>query len=202
MSEPRGAAPVPYATAARTLLHDTVVDAVDTLARTRGWAATTMADVARTAGVSRQTLYNEFGSRSELVEAYISREIERLVAAASVAVREHADDAHTALREAFALFLQLASDEPVVKIILADTSSQGELMQLLTGVGHSLAGGRIAVLIGEVWPQVSPADAQVIAETLVRLAISHALLPTSAPDTVARDVSRLLTPFVDAVLAP
>ncbi len=194
------AAPVPYATAARTLLRDTVLSAVDDLARARGWTATTMSDVARAAGVSRQTLYNEFGSRDALVEAYVGREIERLVSAASDAVRQHADDAHTALRAAFALFLELASDEPVVKIIVADTSSEGELMQLLTGIGHALAGGRVAALIREVWPQVGQADARVVAETLVRLAISHALLPAGAPDIVARDVSRLLAPFVDSVL--
>ncbi|WP_375498916.1 TetR family transcriptional regulator [uncultured Jatrophihabitans sp.] len=193
-------AAVPYATAARTLLRDTVIAAVDDLARARGWSATTMSDVARAAGVSRQTLYNEFGSRHALVEAYVAKEIERLVIAASEAVRQHADDAHTALREAFALFLELASDEPVVKIIVSDTSSEGELMQLLTGIGHALAGGRIAMLIREVWPQVNSADAQAVAETLVRLAISHALLPAGAPDVVARDVSRLLAPFVDSVL--
>ncbi|WP_375482832.1 TetR family transcriptional regulator [uncultured Jatrophihabitans sp.] len=194
--------PVRYATAARGLLRDTIVDSVDALARSRGWAATTMSDVARTAGVSRQTLYNEFGSRHALVEAYVAREIERLVAAASEAVRHHADDAKTALREAFALFLRLASDEPVVKIIVADTSTEGELLQLLTGVGQAVAGGRIATLIQEVWPQVGPADAQVVAETLVRLAISHALLPVADPDVVAGDVSRLLAPFVDSVLGP
>ena len=199
---PRADPTVPYPTAARSLLRSTVIDAVDELARVRGWAATTMSDVAQAAGVSRQTLYNEFGSRHALVEAYVAREIERLVVAASGAVRQHADDAHTALREAFALFLQLASDEPLVKIIVADTSSEGELMQLLTGVGHALAGGRIAVLIREVWPQVAQDDAQLVAETLVRLAISHALLPVSAPDIVARDVSRLLSPFVDSVLGP
>lgn len=192
--------PIPYATAARTLLRDTVITAVDDLARQRGWPATTMTDVARAAGVSRQTLYNEFGSRHSLVEAYVAREIERLVLAASEAVRRHADDAHTALRAAFALFLELASDEPVVQIVVADTSSQGELMQLLTGIGHTLAGGRVAALIREVWPQVSDADAQLVAETLVRLAISHALLPAGAPETVAADVSRLLAPYVDSIL--
>ena len=33
-----------------------------------------MAQIARTAGVSRQTLYNEFGSRPEFAEVYVLRE--------------------------------------------------------------------------------------------------------------------------------
>ena len=82
-------------------VRDAIVDAVDTLVRDRGWAATTMADVARTAGVSRQTVYNEFGTRQELVQAYVLREIEALIAAVEAHVRAHHDDARTALSGAF-----------------------------------------------------------------------------------------------------
>jgi AcrR family transcriptional regulator len=191
---------VPYPTAARALLRDTVITAVDDLVRARGWSATTMADVAAAAGVSRQTLYNEFGSRSALVEAYIAREIDVLVRQAADAVRANADDAHRALRLAFTMFLKLASDEPVVQIIVSNTEA-GELHRLLTGLGQTLASERIATLIPEVWPQVGADDARLVADTLVRLAISHALLPGDDPAAVARGVGRLLAPFVDQLLA-
>ena len=196
---------VPYQAATRVLLRDTVVGAVDDLVRSRGWAATTMADVARAAGVSRQTLYNEFGSRPALIEAYVTREVETMFAEVARAVRRHADDAHAALREAFGLFLRLAGDEPVVRSITADraeTASGGlELMRVLTQVGQSLAGPRIANLIPEVWPQVSPDDAQLLAGTLVRLAISHAVLPVGDPNDVAAAVGRMFSPFVEQALA-
>ncbi|MCW2658316.1 MAG: transcriptional regulator, TetR family [Jatrophihabitans sp.] len=197
MSSP---ARVPFPAAARTLLRDTVITAVDDLVRARGWAATTMSDVAGASGVSRQTLYNEFGSRSALVEAYITREIEALVAEVAASVRGHRDDAHQALRNAFELFLKLASDEPVVQVIVAD-ADDGELIRLLTGLGQRLASERIAQLIPEVWPQVSSADAQLVAESLVRLAISHALLPSLDPGVVASGVSRMLAPFVNEILS-
>ncbi|MEO9137642.1 MAG: TetR family transcriptional regulator [Jatrophihabitans sp.] len=190
---------VPYPAAARTLLRDTVISAVDELVRARGWAATTMSDVAAAAGVSRQTLYNEFGSRPALIEAYVAREIESLVAEVGDAVRAHADDAHLALRSAFELFLKLASDEPVVQAIVVDAES-GELTRLLTGLGSSLAADRIAELIPQVWTQVSAQDSQLLAGSLVRLAISHALVPTEDPGVVAEGVGRILTPFVDQIL--
>jgi AcrR family transcriptional regulator len=191
---------VPYPAAARTLLRETIINAVDDLARSRGWPATTMSDVAAAAGVSRQTVYNEFRSRSALVEAYITREIETLVAQATEAVQANADDARRALRIAFTLFLELASDEPVVQLIVNDAEG-GELHRLLTGLGHSLASERVAHLIPQVWPQVGADDARLLAESLVRLAISHALLPTEDPDSAARGVERMLGPFVDELLS-
>ncbi|MBE7189393.1 TetR family transcriptional regulator [Jatrophihabitans endophyticus] len=201
MAEP---ARVPYQAAARSLLRDTVVGAVDDLVRARGWASTTMADVARAAGVSRQTLYNEFGSRPSLIQAYVAREVETMIGEVSEAVRAHADDAHAALREAFALFLRLASDEPVVRTIVAggaDGAVGAELITALTDVGQALAATRIAVLVPEVWPQITDDDAQLLAGSLVRLAISHALLPTADPDEIAAGVGRMFSPFVEQILA-
>jgi AcrR family transcriptional regulator len=158
-----------------------------------------MADVAAAAGVSRQTLYNEFGSRQALVEEYVRGEIEGLLAEVETEVRAKADDPRRALEAAFELFLRLASDEPVVQIIVADTEG-GELIQLLTSVGRAVATDRVARLVVDVWPQVSAADAAVLAETLVRLAISHALLPTDEPQRTAEGVTRLIGPFADEVL--
>jgi AcrR family transcriptional regulator len=190
---------VPFADAARSLMRTTIVDAVDSLVRSRGWSATTMADVAAAAGVSRQTLYNEFGSRQALVAEYVRIEIEKLIDEVERHVRASADDPDEALRGAFALFLQLASDEPVVQIIVADVEG-GELIRLLTDLGRSIAAGRVSSLIGEVWPQVDEGDAAAIAELLVRLAISHALLPTAPPERTAGDVTRLISPYVHRVL--
>jgi AcrR family transcriptional regulator len=180
-------------------VRDTIVDAVDALVRERGWTATTMSDVARTAGVSRQTVYNEFGTRQELVQAYILREIESLVAAVEAHVRAHPDDARTALSGAFGLFLQLASDEPLVRVIVADAEG-GELIRLLTATGLVVAGDRVGALIEDVWPQVGYDDARLIATSLARLAISHALVPTESADDSATAVTRLVGPFLDEVV--
>ena len=190
---------VPFADAARSLLRRTVVGAVDELVRARGWAATTMADVAKAAGVSRQTLYNEFGSRQSLVEEYVSSEIEALLVDVEAEVRADAADPRLAVRKAFALFLRLASDEPIVRIIAADAEG-GELIRLLTTVGRSIALTRVTALITEVWPQASVHDAEIVAESLVRLAISHALFPTADPEETADSVTRMIGPFVDEAL--
>jgi AcrR family transcriptional regulator len=190
---------VPYPEAAHDLLRDTIITAVDTLARSRGWAATTMSQVADVAGVSRQTVYNEFGSRQTLVEAYVTREVRNLVAEVETAVREHADDPSAALLAAFGLFLKLASDEPIIQIIVADADSS-HLMRLLTNLGTSVADDRIARLIVDVWPQASNEDAELLADSLVRLAISHAVAPAADPETTSRNVTRLVGPLIREIL--
>jgi AcrR family transcriptional regulator len=158
-----------------------------------------MSDVAAAAGVSRQTVYNEFGTRQALVQAYVTREIEALIGDVEALVRGGSHDPHAALQSAFRLFLQLASDEPVVQIIVAGAEG-GELIRMLTEVGRAVATGRIARLIVEVWPQAPLPDAEMVAETLVRLAISHALLPTTDPDTTAANTTRIIGPFVEEIL--
>ncbi|HZU48205.1 MAG TPA: helix-turn-helix domain-containing protein, partial [Mycobacterium sp.] len=69
---------VPYAEASRALLRDSVLDAMRELLLTRDWSAITLADVARAAGISRQTIYNEFGSRQGLAQGYALRLADRL----------------------------------------------------------------------------------------------------------------------------
>ncbi len=185
--------------APRGPVRDAIVAAVDELARTRGWDATRMADVAAAAGVSRQTVYNEFGSRHELVQAYVLREIETLVAEVEAHVLANSGDAHEALRGAFGLFLKLASDEPVVRLIV-NGAGGAELVSVLTASGLAVSTDRVGALIVRGWPQVAASDARLLAAAMARLAISHALLPTASPEEAAQEVTRLVGPFVEDLL--
>ena len=64
----------PYPVAARELLRSSLLDAACEELRQRRWSDVTMAEVALAAGVSRQTLYKEFGSREEFAQALVLRE--------------------------------------------------------------------------------------------------------------------------------
>ncbi|MCH0556098.1 TetR/AcrR family transcriptional regulator [Streptomyces sp. MUM 16J] len=52
---------------------ESLLDAADTALARRPWSAVRMVDVAAAAGVSRQTLYNEFGSKDGLARALVQR---------------------------------------------------------------------------------------------------------------------------------
>ncbi|MGN6215489.1 MAG: hypothetical protein ACTHN7_00805, partial [Solirubrobacterales bacterium] len=62
------------------------------------------------------------------------------------------------------------------------------------------ASARLVSVIEEGWPQAPEADVKALAESLVRLAISHVTTPGEAPEEAAGTVAELLGPFIDKAL--
>ena len=99
-----------YPVAARALLRDTLLDAVGTLLDERGWSDVPMAEVARRAGVSRQTLYNEFGDRTGLAAAYVLREAQSFLADVEEAIaRSTSSRKRSASRSTYAVVIPVRS---------------------------------------------------------------------------------------------
>ena len=201
-SRPRGRAP--YSVAARELLRNTLLDAALDELSERRWADITMADIARAAGLSRQTLYNEFGSREEFMQMLVMREVDHFLTAVEHAVNEHLDDPATALSAAFDVFLTAAGENPVVRTIVSGDGGE-ELLALFTTQGGALVGPaseRLATMMVAGWPQVNPPDAQLLSEGIVRLAISYAALPQGPTSMTAASVATLLGPYIERILQP
>ncbi|WP_327704813.1 TetR/AcrR family transcriptional regulator [Streptomyces decoyicus] len=74
---------------------ESLLDAAYTALMNRPWAAVRMVDVAAAAGVSRQTLYNEFGSKEGLARALVRRETESYLAGVARALARGASAAGT-----------------------------------------------------------------------------------------------------------
>jgi AcrR family transcriptional regulator len=193
---------VTYPVAARALLRDTLLDAVGTLLDERGWSDVPMAEVARRAGVSRQTLYNEFGDRTGLAAAYVLREAQSFLADVEEAIEARPHDPRGAVAAAFEVFLTAASEHPIVHAI---ATGQGEGLLALVTTAESpvveLGTMRIAAVLRDGWPHLDGADAQAVAECVVRLGISYATLPTGPPRRTAQQLARVLGPFLDEAFA-
>jgi AcrR family transcriptional regulator len=192
----------PYAQAARELLRNTLLDGARDELERRGWAQITMGDIATAAGVSRQTLYKEFGSRDEFAQAFVMREVDRFLLAVEVAVREHLDDPATALSAAFDVFLTAAAEDPLVRTLLRGDEMYS-LLALVTSQGeHVVAGAteRLGEIMLSGWPSVKPQDIRLLAECLVRLAISYAALPAGPTGMTAASVTTLLGPYIERIL--
>jgi AcrR family transcriptional regulator len=68
---PAVASRTPYPEAARQLLRETLFGAARDQLESKAWSEITMSNIAEFAGVSRQTLYKEFGSRAEFGQAFV-----------------------------------------------------------------------------------------------------------------------------------
>jgi AcrR family transcriptional regulator len=197
-----GPARTPYAVAARELLRDTLFDAARDAMQERPWAEVTMAEIAAAAGVSRQTLYKEFGSRDEFAQLFVVREGTRFLDAVEQAVRAHLDDPSAALAAALGVFLRAAAEDPLVRMLLTDDGTGG-MLPLVTTQSQpvvAFASTRLTEVIHDGWPQVARTDAELLAETLVRLAISYAMLPKDPPDAAIEIVMTVIEPFVERAL--
>jgi AcrR family transcriptional regulator len=192
----------PYPAAARELLHNTLLDAACAELRDRRWSDITMADIAHGAGVSRQTLYNEFGSRDEFAQALVTREADRFLDAVEQAVRAHLDDPAAALAAAFDVFLAAAAENPMVRTIVGGDGAE-QLLALFTTQGKPLvdrAVERVTAVLLSGWPLLDPGDAELLSECLVRLAISYAALPKGPASMTASSVARLLGPYIERLV--
>lgn len=191
-----------YRAAARTLLRDTLLDGARELLREHSWAQITMADVAAAAGVSRQTLYNEFGTRQRFAQEFVIREGARFLGLVERAIDEHLDDPRAAVEDALAAFLQAAGEDPLVKLLLSDDGT-GEMLPLVTTQSRPLmqwACERLCVAMRRGWGDLREEDARLLADTFVRLAISYVTAPHDDPRETAAGVSKLLGPYLERTI--
>jgi AcrR family transcriptional regulator len=192
----------PYPQAARELLRETLFGAARDELERRAWSEITMSDIAAAAGVSRQTLYKEFGNRKEFGLAFVIHEGEHFLDDVDAAVKQHLDVPRAAVNAALELFLRAAGEDPLIRILLSDDGTGG-MLPFVTTQGMPVvqwATTRLATTIGEGWPQASAADVRLLSESLVRLAISYITTPSESPETTAASVAELLGPFIDGAL--
>lgn len=200
---PRHGARVPYQEAARTLLRTSVLDAMRELLTERDWAKITLGDIAVHAGVSRQTLYNEFGSRTGLAQAYALRLADQLVDHVGTAVEDNVGDARAAFREGLANFILDSAADPLVQSLVTGEAKL-DLLRLITLDAGPLvehAAARLAGAFERSWVGASAAEADVLAHALVRIAISYIPTPAALHRDAPEELSLLLSPYVEAILA-
>ncbi|ORW44755.1 TetR family transcriptional regulator [Mycobacterium paraense] len=190
---------MPYAEASRVLLRDSVLDAMRDLLLARDWSAITLADVARAAGISRQTIYNEFGSRQGLAQGYALRLADRLVDAVGGAIDANVGHLYEAFLQGFRSFFAESAADPLVISLLTGVAKP-DLLQLITTDSAPIitrASTRLTTSLTQSWVAASDEDAGVLARAIVRLALSYVSMPPEADHDVAADLARLMTPFAE-----
>ena len=169
-----------------------VAQAVD-FTVTHGWASLTMAKLADRVGVSRQTVYNELGSKPALAEAMVLRELESFLKGVDLAFAENPDDLIEAIRAAAEGALNRAADNPLLHAVL--TSFQGaesDLLPLLTTKSDlvlSAAGDMIRSRVGDYDVSLPPERLDRLVDMVVRLVLSHVMQPAGDPVDTAADIA-------------
>lgn len=181
------------------LLRDSILDGMRDLLLTRDWSAITLSDVASAAGISRQTIYNEFGSRQGLAQAYALRLADRLVDQIDDAIEGHVGDVYSAFLQGFRDFFTESAADPLVMSLLTG-AIKPDLLQLITtdsGPIISHCSHRLTATFMHSWVTCSEDDAGILARAIVRLAMSYISMPPEADHDVAADLARLLTPAAE-----
>jgi AcrR family transcriptional regulator len=181
---------------------DALLDAAYDVVVAGEWQSARMVDVAAAAGVSRQTLYNEFGCKDAFAEALAMREAQRFIDGTN----RFLDDVNPvapmdAVAAATEWTIREASDNPLLKAVLTDDTS--ELLPFLTTRGEAIIGAarsNIETYWRAQWPDIDSDDVALAAETVARLTISYLVLPSDGPDGSAEAIAARLSKLVERLL--
>ncbi len=180
-----------------TPAQERAIDAAVALVARWGVAKTTLGDVAKTAGMSRATLYRTFpGGKDELFGLLAQREVARFLAVATDAV-DAAPDLATALTDALHAAATHLAGHGAIRFVL---DHEPELAVPVLGFGamdHLLR--LVSRAVAPHLVRFGAADPSWAAEWCARLFLSALVNPTPAWDLADRAVCARL---VDRYLAP
>ena len=177
------------ATTSVTTTRERIVAAAIDMVTEQGWQSITMARLAQRAGVSRQTVYNEIGSKSELAEAVVLDELARFLAVVDEGFDRHSQSVAKALQAAVLGVLERARDSALMVAIVSSTSgAETELLPPLTTRSTSLLDAARSVVAARVSDYNVAANERTLdaaIDMLVRTVLSHVMQPSDTPEKSA-----------------
>ncbi|MBO8198996.1 TetR/AcrR family transcriptional regulator [Streptomyces smyrnaeus] len=174
---------------------ETLLDAAHVAVRSRPWSVVRMVDVAAAAGVSRQTLYNEFGSKEGLGAALVERVLEDFLDGAARAAAEACRSGHApagCCAAAAQWVLRTARTEPIVgaaltgcletRMPLPTRTAPGKLAAALHGrVVSGLEEARRVPVGGPLREGFDRGEVERAYEVGLRVALSYVVAPLQGP---------------------
>jgi len=178
-------------------IRERIVVAATELTTTEGWSAVTMSRLADIVGVSRQTVYNEIGTKPSLAETMILSELARFLESVDRAFLAHPDDLIDAIRAAVVGVLEFAEGNPLLHAIVSAThGADTELLPLLTTHAGALMGTAKMVVAEHLSRHdVALTDDQrgFAIDAIVRIVLSHVMQPSGPAAEAADGVAWIAT---------
>lgn len=173
--------------------HERVVTAAAELTLEVGWAGVTMAKLAERVGVSRQTVYNEVGSKRQLAEEMVLAELATFLAVVEAAFGAHPDALVEAIRAASRGVLEHAEHNALLQAVVSGSyGAETELLPLLTTRNDALVQATTEVVRGHVatYPlDIDDRHRDAAIDMVVRLVLSHVVHPAGSPAATADDIA-------------
>jgi len=175
-----------------TATRSRILEAAEELTVAGGWSSVTMARIAEHVGVSRQTVYNEVGSKPDLAKALILEQLAAFLDVVERAFDRHGDDPVAAIRQATRGVLEHAEGHALLRtVVAAPQGTDSDLLPFLTTRSASLLGSSCDVLrdrLAPLTPHMSQAERDASIDVIVRTVLSHVVQPSSTPRRTAESL--------------
>ncbi|HEY5154380.1 MAG TPA: TetR/AcrR family transcriptional regulator [Acidimicrobiales bacterium] len=175
-------------------VRERILSAALKTATVHGIARLSVGDVARTAGLSRQTVYKYFPSKDALIAAVVLNEASELVSQV-VAAADAVDDPRSALEAAILAALVVTREHPLLdRLVRTEPETLLPLLSVDGGPVMGLVRPVVEEIVGRKLPDLSPVQTRRLADVITRLLVSYAIAaPDDPPEVVAASVAALLT---------
>lgn len=188
--------------ATKGLLRSTVLSSVGELLRDKPLESLSMAEIAKLAGISRQSVYNEFGNRDELVKAYVLAEAASFLDVIEQRVEANSTSLKDGVNAAIVSFWELAESHPLLSSIASGEASEDLINQFITERDSTVlnfAAQRLSEVVRRLWPKVAEADVELVCELSARVALSQLSQPTSPFGLSPEKLLGPLEPYLESL---
>lgn len=176
-------------------LRERIVQTATIITSETGWSSMTMGRLADMIGVSRQTVYNEIGSKRQLAEEVVFAELQQFLAVVDAAFVAHPTDAVSAVRTACRDVLVRAAESPLIHAVVSTShGARHDLLPLLTTQSETLIETAKTVVRARLAPMSRPLPERELGtatDVLVRTILSHVMQPSASPDETADSMAWL-----------
>lgn len=183
-------------------VRERLLDAAVEAASLHGLTRLSVGDVAKRAGLSRQTLYKHFASKDDLVAQAVLREtgtmVEEVVEAA-----DRYDEPRASLEAGILTTLRLAREHPLLDRLVR--TEPEALLPMLVGEGGPVPMAVRSVveqIIDRRLPGLTPVEVRRAADMLSRVLVSYVVsAPDDPPEVVAAFIAAVVTDGIAATSA-
>jgi AcrR family transcriptional regulator len=176
------------------------MEAASLLAVAKGWDKLRMGMVAAAVGISRPTLYKQFGDKQGLAQAVLMREVARFLTGVRKALAAHDDDPERAITAAVRSALTDGDTNPLLRMILTPgPGGHTDLLRLLTSEGNPVLRaieGAVGDWAVRHFPDAPPESVHLAVDAVARMALSYLVLPPADPERAAATVARMAVRYL------